>query len=640
MVAPLSSVDDAVDWAQLLQQSRAGRNDLVLSDEEADDIYYLQQFRSVKDVIRQQLILSTKESSRHRIRVRLALRVALSYLSVPPETMIRPILQKEAFEAWHNVLLKLLSLNQSQDPKCLLIAAQVLCNAVTDCPHTAQQLLKVLPTAPTQKSIAAKLRHSAPSHPNESWTTSDGNDVGEPSPQPVAKDDDDDDDGCCFDEALWSTNTTAASVPDDANWVDLLLVCATHRPALSAMVACLHNCLCAAENEMAAVADDCANTSSSSMRQVASCPLLVATLLRHIVTAKGVQQAATTSNDQDGTDDATEWITLTIFKLCRVGLLPQMYQAIYANLDGPVVVVLPEHIVLLHSVRNCVESDAHSTDEATTRIAVTDTCKARCYALGGEGNNNDNGAHNSVIDTHLYLARLYLALRNEKEINTGLSSLSSLDGDDDGLRVSALQLTLDILAETLAEDSHTASRIRERLGIETTFLQALVWDLATVLDAWHVQNEGRGAREHTKMTDIDQCRVTSTVRVLGNLCFQCRRNQDLMRLTAVPRHGSFNHSGTGGDDNNPMQAQFADRNGLHVLLSTTSMSYTCFTLREWAVVAIRTALENCPENQDVVARLEAGKAVQSTTLEDMGIRINLDKGRVSIAPLRDPHEIV
>ena len=71
------------------------------------------------------------------------------------------------------------------------------------------------------------------------------------------------------------------------------------------------------------------------------------------------------------------------------------------------------------------------------------------------------------------------------------------------------------------------------------------------------------------------------------------------------------------------------------------MSYTCFTLREWAVVAIRSALENNRANQAVVAELEARSAVQSTELEDMGIRVDLDvaRGQVSVAPVHNEDDV-
>jgi len=72
-----------------------------------------------------------------------------------------------------------------------------------------------------------------------------------------------------------------------------------------------------------------------------------------------------------------------------------------------------------------------------------------------------------------------------------------------------------------------------------------------------------------------------------------------------------------------------ERNGLHVLLPMTSLSYTCFTLHEWAIIAICSALEKNTANQAVVAELEARtrSVVQSAALEEMGkmgIRVNLD----------------
>ena len=129
------------------------------------------------------------------------------------------------------------------------------------------------------------------------------------------------------------------------------------------------------------------------------------------------------------------------------------------------------------------------------------------------------------------------------------------------------------------------------------------------------------------MNEIDQCRITASVRVIGNICFQCRQNQDLLRSIIVPNTAQRTNS----------KSEKSERNGLHVLLSTTSMSYACFTLREWAVVAIRSVLEDCPENQAIVLELEGHTAMQTADLEEMGIRVNLNvpTGTVTVDQLHD-----
>jgi hypothetical protein len=279
--------------------------------------------------------------------------------------------------------------------------------------------------------------------------------------------------------------------------------------------------------------------------------------------------------------------------------------------------VLPEHIVLLHLVRSMIEEAPHN------EMKIISSCNSRCYMLGGEV--EDDG--HCIMEAHCFLTSLYLALRD--------STSSPCDGEAD-LRPAAIQLVLDVLAESLAEDSKVAATIRYAIGTETLFLQAAVSDLAAVLDAWYVENKQVYTRDQQKLNETDQCRITASVRVLGNLCYHCGPNQDLLRQVMVPYSNSTSKKRKDVVYVEGPSKQM-DRNGLHVLLSTTCMSYACFTLREWAVVAIRAALEECPRNQAVVAELEAQASVNSSDLEDMGIRVNLDlsKGTLSVAQLND-----
>jgi urease accessory protein UreF len=572
-----------------------------------------------------------------RRRLRLVLRVALvisSGLSTPLQhndkrddddavSRVVPTWQTRAFYEWHESLIRIIATvddkhqpvipvadsKQQPSPSIPCLAARVLCNTITHCPETARYLL--------QATLS------------------------------LVPDDD----------------TTILSRINDThrfyNWVDLLLVttqCQQDRLALAAMVACLHNTISAAiattttTNNNKSHPDNC-----YSAHDVASCGLLVATLLRHLVTASAVLQSFTTasiqddgqpppSNHHESTDEATEWIQLLVSKLCRLGYLPVMCEALHPkvaldNTDTGTMVVVPEQIVLLHCVRMAVESFC-TTTITTSSSQSTDQALTRSRELGGEA--DSVGCKTGIEETHHFLATLYVSLR--------VSPNSHLrDEYEDGLRTSAQQLVLDILAETLAEDTIVAAKVRRRLGTKTAILDALLVDMAVVLDAWHDQNNqtaGPAAtvRQQTKLSATEQCRLTTMVRVLGNLCFECRENQDQLRSTVVPRTAPSFHplpTARGAHDQvlpAPPAETTRARNGLHVLLSTTSLSYVCFTLREWVVVAIRSALTGNLENQAVVAELHATQAIQSTELRDMGLRVEVNgtTGSVSIAPVTPP----
>jgi len=78
--------------------------------------------------------------------------------------------------------------------------------------------------------------------------------------------------------------------------------------------------------------------------------------------------------------------------------------------------------------------------------------------------------------------------------------------------------------------------------------------------------------------------------------------------------------------------QTGEKNGLHVLLSCTSLASGCFTLREWAVLAIRFALEKNQENQRIVEQLEAQDAADSTDIQGLGVKVEVNEmGEVKIS---------
>jgi Spinocerebellar ataxia type 10 protein domain len=144
--------------------------------------------------------------------------------------------------------------------------------------------------------------------------------------------------------------------------------------------------------------------------------------------------------------------------------------------------------------------------------------------------------------------------------------------------------------------------------------------LAIILDDWHARAQGKSSRDAPILTDDQQRFLINGVRLIGNLTYQCPQNQNALRSSSVVRFKN--------DDD--------DRNGLHILLSTTGLAMSCFSVREWGIVAIRNALENNLANQAIVERLQAERVVQTTALDDMGLQINISRdGQATVTPKTD-----
>ena len=598
-------------WNSQLRRTRAEREKFVSGVDTAivEPVEFLKHVRSLYNDVQVQLRTScgsyvestttstVQQQNRYDRELQSALRVALCCVSIPPQHRhldeIRRTIQQESFDSWHTDLLAMI-LNKNINESCRILAAQVLCNTITDCSQTALRFMNGIRPAPSEAVIAQQLRNemlaslsTATTVTRKTTTTTDVD-----RSESISR----------------LSHPKSTMLHDTTNWVDLILGGTTHRPLLAIIVACLHNSICSVTKIK--LVDTSVNSNDSRvdhvLRKIATSTLLISTLLRHIVSALSVIEV-TPADNVTTTDEATEWIVLLISKLCRLGLLPEMYQSISGSGDpgrNGDFNVYPEHVVLLHTVRNVVE-EIQNAGVSIESSGVGVDRKSRSYCLGGE-NSLENGT--SIIDTHCFLAELCTSLSTPRSV--------SPDQVDDivTLQASVLQLVLDILAETLSEDSTLSNRIRHALGSTTTILESIVYDCARHLDQWHSVNKDLPARNQSKLNETDQCRITTSVRVIGNLCFHCRQNQDLLRSIKVPNTVRHNQS----------EPEKSERNGLHVLLSTTSMSYSCFTLREWAVVAIRSVLEDCPENQAIVFQLEGQTAMQTADLEDMGIRVNLN----------------
>ena len=387
-------------------------------------------------------------------------------------------------------------------------------------------------------------------------------------------------------DALLQTNKPATKEME-SNWTDLMLASNGNRDALGAIVATLHNSL-------VAVSETDRTRFTNSM---VSDRVLVCTLLRQILSANSIESHLFDTSPEEAVrksyaDEATEWISLLLEQFSQRGGLPAMYEAVAGCSHKA---VLPEQVVLLQCINGAVEEF----------MAI----RRSWHPLGGD-------VVDGIISTHMFLAQQACSMHKILVLAD-----STMEMNEKELTKAALTIVLEMLASSLGDDSSSAlASIRLRVGQETTLIQDTCNDLGVIVDVLSEKNQGLKARE-LKISDGEQRWITTIIRVLGNLCFRCRQNQDLIRLTPVPLAKFLP----------PVEDE---RTALHFLLSCTSFSYGCFTLREWAIVALRNVLEGNIENQTLVEKLQAQQPLQNVELEKMGLKVDMDEhGNVKVVPI-------
>lgn len=562
-----------VDWADLLKQTRAaGQLDC---NQVCSRLPILKDLiEKYNDVLETSKIYSKEEKKRYMLNVRAALRLALTWSSADDFDLRNKFINEAVTDlAIQKPLLNLVA-NQKGAAKCRVMASQLLSNLVTSHAVAAAAISLCCPISPSQDSIAARIR--------EKLTYSE---------MPCNRD--------------GAQNIHLQS--SELNWVDIILSCAHtgNREALAGIAAVMHNAIVSLQQVVVSSKDV-----NPFAHRLATDSTWVNSLLRNIISVQAAKPAgnkekgATTGEEKAPCDSATEWISLLLLKCCRLGLLPDLVSSISGHHEnqtaasGLQVVPTPEHIVLLH----CVQSEVEMAEGPDVTI------------LGGECGTE------AVTSTHLFLARVYSELRKGVEINNLHLSVGS-DEPEDALRLSGIFSVIDILACSLVHDTDAASMARVELGKEKSMLiQEACKDLGAVIDSLSQRNKGAKNRDFV-VNDEEKRFMTSLVRLLGNVCFHCQQNQDLVRSTTVQ------------DPARNISASGAERNGLHVMLSCTSLSHACFTLREWAVIAIRNVLDHNEVNQAEVAGLQAREPVQTAALANLGIKVSLDPtGNVSVVP--------
>ena len=468
---------------------------------------------------------------------------------------------------WYKPLVEIL-IYQRGDSKCRIFAARLLSNLVTSNVETATEVSSNLPLCPTSEFVSSSIRNSISS------------DQGETVIEP--------------------------------NWVDMILSSAKskNREAMAATVAALHNCIVSLE-------DDSENNNQFA-KSVSSNGMLICTLLRYFVSAEAITSSLTQdSNDKiiDNTqwDSATEWIQLLLSKLAKLGMLSKMYSSISGNKqseESESHKILPEQSILLHCMGR--EADSYFMDYRTDNNTVKNP-------FGGEA------GFTAIKESYSFLSQMLANFSPDLENDT---TSPNHDAIETSLIRSGLILVTDILASTLGIDSPEIKDLRLFLGKSTSLLQDTAKALGIVTDDLAEKSVGRRARDIHLSAD-EQRLLTCLVQLVGNLCYNCPYNQDLLRTTLVPPTIK-----TTSDSNESSTTMETPRNGLHVLLTCTTYSTSCFTLREWGVIAIRNALEDNVGNQTIVAELVAQDPVQTADLEHAGIKVKLDsKGKVTLSKI-------
>jgi len=376
---------------------------------------------------------------------------------------------------------------------------------------------------------------------------------------------------------------------------------------------------------------------------------------------------------EEPSDSATEWISLVLERMASRGLLPLMFHTAGSSQNDST--VTPEKVVLTSCIRQAVD-DYHSARAASgdcgefgrRRLSIAAksagmTVLTRPHPLwgrvdedfGGGGigggidlargmpssKRRDPGHFNVAIRILIFIANEVDRLRLQMQsLQAGYSKASG----DEVAEIYEGELSCtrhiiddfrDILSQSLGKhasfssNNHSAQRHKQCilaearlvLGRDTDVIQNCCMDLAYIVDNALASNHGKNARE-LKMTPQDQQSAVILVRLLGNVVYRCRQNQDLFRVTQIPLM----------DNRVPVAPTATTRTGLHVLLSATSLATACFTLREWCIVAIRNAVEDNDANAEAVRMLEANEALSDTPeLRNLGVKIGLDaKGKVHV----------
>lgn len=597
-------------WKKLLETAREIAKAAKESDEQtAESVNSLcTNFQEVQNLIHKYLLALSKLSKQEEdydreesetsdfvkaviVDSRRALRFTMCLLSIEPT---RGKVQDKACSTFelHKSISSLIS-HRKCDAKCRLMAAQILCNLGTSNASTARRILDDIKPSPTESEVKNILLEKLSVHESE------------------------------IDHANMKENPSWAQMVQSSGG-------SGSRNILGAVVAALHNAIASVEN-----GHDDLDYAINITKELSSDKMLMCNMIRYILPSEVVQQGKEgekVKEASDFSDEATEWISRLVEKLCTLGMLPNIYRSLGSNAQvqndkddlelKTSIGIAPEQLVLLHCAGSAIA-------EYTRTLHTVNHCDV--HPLGGACD------FQVMTSTFRFLATEYGNLRRKLKATDDHDT--ERYGGENACIENAATMIIDILSNSMSVDEKVDGKsfvqIRLHVGQTTDMIPSLLLDLGVLVDKLGIENRGINARE-LKIEESDQHLVTTIVQLIGNICYRCPENQDLVRKTNVPIPNASNGnveeytqlpSKESGASNNGV------RNGLHVLLSCTSFAYGCFTLREWAIVAIRNVLEGNEENQKQVEELEAQQALETPELQKLGMKVNLDKrGQVSVTP--------
>ena len=556
--------------------------------------------------------------------------------------------------------------------KVRVLAARLLCNIVTDNPESAAIVLRDLPLSPSPDLVEMRIARSMGGYSANNRTA---------------------DDSMIF----WSDLITATAKLQRAdtakrdgkiNYSNK----SDDREALAAVAAALHNLLTSLERRpsvmelsesMKGIGHDSAkrhremasrNGALERMErqpiipsdmgfEFASDEILLNSLLRNILPTKAVLLQS--QNEMDGaklsrpkfippvseddsmSDSATEWISFILERLTSRGLILNMLRSVGGTSNS----VTPEQVVLVSCIRQAVDdhyhaltSDSERKRTGNPRSSIVIKSSMSEHPLWGRADIGSDGKSNPASYSKIAVPVL-LSIANEIEvIRVKLNSLRQVESlplydGEENCTIHTIEDLSDILAQCLGEHI-TPSRedfiadARSVIGRETSLIPSCCIELGKILDISLARNAGKKARE-MQLSPQQQRTTIMLVRLIANIIYQCRYNQDILRKTPIPvldaetasTKSAFSNDAQSSNNGSPVE-----RTGLHVLLSTTTLSPACFTLREWCIVAIRNSVEGNEANTETVRSLEANQALNDTPeLRRMGIKIDIDaKGKVNM----------
>lgn len=527
-------------------------------------------------------------------------------------------------------------------------AARLLCNIVTDNPLAAGIVLRDIPLSPTPDVVEMRMAGSI---------------MGS---QDYLDDDTADDKEMIF----WSDLINAtAKIQGEGK------IRSGHcedREALAAVAAALHNLLTSLEvgpsiselknninrDSVTLNEDEVERRSviSDTGFEMSSDGILLNSLLRNILPAKAVllqsqfeeERTKPTgprfipppSADENISDSATEWISLVLERLASRGFLLNMLHSIGGAKSKS---VTPEQVVLVSCIRQAIDNyhsaliRAVDTKKFGRRSSFGTKISLCAHPLWGRA---DAGGGGKSVPVLLSLANEIEGFRRQLTSLRQGHAVAMYDGEEN-CTIHIIDDLCDILAQTLGDHISRSpdgagklfkegcfiTDARSVIGRETSLISNCCLELGRILDISLTRNAGQRSRE-MQLSPQEQQTAIIMVRLIANVIYQCRYNQDLLRKTPIPiiEAGTGNIKSVSSTAAQPtMSGTQVERTGLHVLLSTTALAPACFTLREWCIVAIRNSVEGNAANTEMIRSLEANQALNDTPeLRRMGVKIDID----------------